>query len=164
MFTIADLRSIAIQIERNGEAAYRQASMKIKDPGLARLLELMAEDEKKHLEWFEKLNVTNNDACEMAEVEKLGQALLQDMMDKQTFALDERQLVETDDILGLLSQSRSFEEDTILFYETLSGFIDDAKVARHLELIIAEERAHAQKLQDFIAAKEDGAKRKAPSA
>ena len=150
MFTIGDLRSIAIQIERNGEATYRRAGDLAKNTELKKLLYWMADEERKHLQWFERLQAPDLVACEMVELENMGQALLQEMMTRQTFSLSEDQLGQSDTVKDLLSHSREFEEDTILFYELLRDFLEDEQAAKHLDLIIAEEREHVQKLNSTV--------------
>lgn len=157
MFTISDLRTIAIQIERNGEAAYRRASARAKDPELKKLLARMADDEQKHLQWFESLKTAETVACELNELETLGQALLQDMMNEQTFSLDETDLARAENMVALLERSHAFEKDTILFYEMLHGFLEEAGAIAHLQRIIEEERAHVRMLREARAQKRDGA-------
>jgi rubrerythrin len=53
MFTIADIRHIAIQIEKNGEETYRKAASEATDPDIGQILGKMADDEKRHAQWFE---------------------------------------------------------------------------------------------------------------
>ncbi len=57
MFTIADIRNIAIQIELNGEKTYRKASEECTDPTMAKIFVKMAEDEKRHAKWFESIGI-----------------------------------------------------------------------------------------------------------
>lgn len=159
MFTIGDLRTIAIQIERNGEETYRRAGDLAKDPELKALLYWMADEEQKHLQWFERLQAPDQVACEMVDLEHMGQALLQEMMTRQTFSLSEDQLGQSETVEDLLLRSREFEEDTILFYELLRDFLEDEQAARQLDLIIAEEREHVQKLRAAVSPKSDGAQR-----
>ena len=147
MFTIADLRSIAEQIERNGAATYRKAGKMATDPELKHLLNWMADEEQRHLQWFEQLSAPSQATCGMAELENMGRALLQEIMTQQTFSLDEHQLNQSDSIADLLAKSKEFEEDTILFYELLRDFLHDEQTVRKLDLIIAEEREHVHRLR-----------------
>ena len=143
MFTIEDIRDIAVQIERNGHKAYRLASRKVKDDSLAKMLAHMADEEKEHEKWFQDLTPTRAKTDGLLELETMGRELLRDMMQDQTFSLDADELADDDTLLAIVSRALEFENDTILFYEMLCGFLDDSEAVGHLEAIIAEERQHA---------------------
>jgi len=149
MFTLTDICNIAIQIERNGEMTYRSASRKISDEQLAQMLAWMADEEARHAQWFRTLNADINlkPSSEHVRIETMGSSLLQEMMKNQTFSLDDTALLAADDILGLLSQSIEFEQDTILFYEMLRSFIDDDDTIDQLNAVIAEEHGHIEQLE-----------------
>jgi rubrerythrin len=151
MFTIADIRNIAIQIERNGEKSYRQAAQAVKDPELRAMFVRMADDEKRHGQWFEKFKESRALSAEQREMEAVGKTILQEMVRDRTFSLDRSELESVDNLEELLITSRGFEEDTILFYEMLSGFIEDSVIRRQLQEIIAEEQHHAEELQKLPA-------------
>lgn len=150
MFTIADIRNIAIQIELNGEKTYRKASEECSDPAMAKIFIQMAEDEKRHAKWFESIRSQKPLTEEQREMEGMGRTILQEMVSTQTFSLDQKNLKKVNNIEGLLEQSRGFEQDTILFYELLSGFIDDNETMQQLETIIFEERRHLAELSQMV--------------
>ena len=150
MFTIRDLCDIAVQIELNGEAVYRQASEVMADPKIEALLHELAEDEKRHAKWFENVGLSHSGTYSDSQLESAGRELLQGMMENQTFSLDTTELTHSEKIEQVISQSVTFEKDTILFYEMLSGFIDDEKVLRQLEEIINEEQSHVEKLKGML--------------
>lgn len=152
MFRITDIRNIAIQIEKNGEASYRLAASRVKDLKIQEILTWMADEEQRHREWFEAIESDTPIPPEQAELEQMGKSLLQDMVANQTFSLDQDKLDHTETIPELLVQAKAFENDTILFYEFLLGLIDDEATARELELIIEEERQHAERLEELVAA------------
>lgn len=148
MFTIDDIRDIAIQIERNGEAAYRSAGKKATDAELAGLLEWMADEEHRHAKWFENLAVKDRIVLpEHRDMEAMGRSLLQEMVKNQTFSLNGEQIETADNMEELLTQSMDFEQDTILFYDMLKSFIDDKQTAAQLDMIIDEERGHVKLLK-----------------
>ena len=147
MFTINDICNIAVQIERNGEAAYRQAAEKAKDPKIEAIFTQMADEEHCHGQWFEALSVERAVASNHQEMEAMGRALLQDMVKDQTFSLEGSTLSKTEKIEAIISQSIRFEEDTVNFYEMLSDFVDDRSVQKVLEVVIEEERQHIVKLR-----------------
>jgi rubrerythrin len=147
MFTITDICNIAIQIERNGEMAYRSAALKSPDPQLAHMLNWMADEEVRHAQWFESMQPAAKASGEYDELETMGRSLLQEMMKNQTFSLDENRLTELDDIVHLLTRCVEFEQDTILFYEMLRSFVDETEVVEQLDAIIAQEHGHVDQLE-----------------
>lgn len=149
MFTVADLRNIAIQIERNGEEAYRKAAASAANPEISKIFTKMADDEKRHAEWFASIETDQELTEEQREMEAVGKTILQDMVKDNTFSLERRELDSIDTLGDLLVKSQGFEQDTILFYEMLSGFIDDDQAMKQLNFIIAEERRHLEALKEM---------------
>jgi rubrerythrin len=147
MFTIGDIRNIAIQIEKNGEETYRNASKAAKDSKVAEMLAWMAEEEKHHAKWFTKLRSSKPLTPEQQEIEAVGRALLQDMIKGNNFLIDENDLKNAKNVEEVIAQSKKFELDTILFYEFLIGFLDDEEAIQQLRNIIEEERNHIMKLE-----------------
>ena len=150
MFTIGDIRNIAIQIERNGEATYRRAAEQASDPELAEAFNRMADDEMRHAQWFETIQTDRELTAEQSELEAVGKSILREMVKDKTFSLDEKNLAKVDNLTDLISESHGFEEDTILFYEMLSGFIDDPYTQEQLSRIITEEKKHSEELKELI--------------
>lgn len=155
MFTIADIREIAVQIEKNGEAAYRKAGDSAADPEIAEIFYWMADEEKRHADWFAAIESAEPLTEEQIELERMGRQLLQEMVADQTFSLEQEQLHKIEAFSEMLSQSQVFEQDTILFYEFLQTMIGDPEASQQLEEIIAEERRHWEQLKEMAAA-DDG--------
>jgi rubrerythrin len=147
MFTLADIRNIAIQIERNGEETYRIAGRASKDPDVARVLEWMADEELHHAQWFESIRSTRPLTQEQREMEAVGRALLQEMIKGNTFLLDRKELEDAEIVMEVIVRSKTFERDTIVFYEFLLSFLDDDESIGQLKKIIEEERSHIIKLE-----------------
>lgn len=147
MFTFGDIRNIAIQIERNGEETYRNASKKAKDPQVAEVLAWMADEEKRHAQWFTNLKSNKTLTPEQREIESVGRSLLQDMIKGNSFLLDENELQNAKNVEEVVAISKSFELDTILFYEFLIGFLDDKEAIGQLRKIIDEEHNHIKQLE-----------------
>ena len=80
----------------------------------------------------------------------MGRNLLQEMIAKETFSLDQDQLVKTENLSELLEQSINFEQDTILFYSFLSSLIEDAQTVTQLDEIISEEKKHVEILNQML--------------
>ncbi|MBM9604079.1 ferritin family protein [Desulfopila inferna] len=150
MFTIADIRHIAIQIERNGEETYRKAAAAAEDPEIAAMLVRMADDEKEHAQWFERINANKKLTAEQREMEAVGKTILQEMVRNRTFSLDQNDLRSVSSLEEILSTSQGFEQDTILFYEMLAGFIEDDETRQQLQSVISEEHKHFEELQTLL--------------
>jgi len=149
MFTVADLRNIAIQIERNGEETYRKAAASAADPEISEIFTKMADDEKRHAAWFESIQTDKELTEEQREMEAVGKTILQEMVKDKTFSLEKKSLENIDSMDDLLIKSLGFEKDTILFYEMLSGFIDDDQTMVQLKSIIYEETRHFEALKEM---------------
>ncbi len=149
MFTLGDIRNIAIQIEKNGEETYRNASKATGDSEVAKILALMADEEKCHANWFTKLESNTPLTAEQREIEQMGRTLLQDMIRGNNFLLDEKELINAAGVEEVIAKSKAFELDTIVFYEFLIGFLDDTEVIGQLRQIIKEERIHIKKLEQI---------------
>lgn len=147
MFTIGDIRNIAIQIEKNGEETYRNAGKAARDPDIARTLAWMAKEEQCHALWFETIRSTKPLTQEHRQVEAMGRTLLQDMVKGNPFLLDQKELEQAGSVMEVLARSKTFERDTITFYEFLLGFLDDEDTIRQLKKIIKEELNHIKELE-----------------
>ena len=147
MFTIGDIRNIAIQIERNGEETYRSAAKAAKDPEVAKVLNWMADEEGRHAKWFSNFRSSKPLTAEQQEIEAVGRTLLQDMIKGNNFLLDQNELQNAKSAEEVVAKSKAFELDTILFYEFLVNFLDDQETIVQLKKIIEEERNHINQLE-----------------
>ena len=149
MFSIREIFDLAIQIEKNGEAFYRDALKEISNPSLRSLLEWLADQEVKHSSWFsekkEKLGTKGDDL----QLDEMAGTMLQEVLGDQSFSLKEADLSKIDDIDALLKLAIEFEKDSIVFYEMIEGFIDDVDTSTKLNEIIEEENHHIQLLQEY---------------
>ncbi len=147
MFSVADIRNIAVQIEKNGEETYRNASLVSAHPEVAAILARMAEDERRHAEWFAAIRSEKPLSEEQREIEAMGRTLLQDMVKGNTFLLEQGELERAKSVAEVLARAKSFEQDTILFYQFIQGLLDEPDAAHWLDRIIAEERNHILHLE-----------------
>ncbi len=147
MFTNVDVRNIAVQIERNGEETYRAAAKQATDENIAEILLLMADEERRHCQWFEALELEEkNMSAEQQEIASMGRNLLQEMVKSQTFSLELGSLSQADHLDMVFSQCKEFEHDTIDFYQFLKGIIEDSEAVQQVDVIIAEERLHIEQI------------------
>jgi rubrerythrin len=150
LFSTVEILDIAIGIEQNGEAVYRDALEIISEPRLVDLLTWMADEEVKHSKWFSDLK--QNVATESANpfVEEMGRELFNDLLGEKSFSHKEVDFSKVEQIDDLMEIFVEFEKDSILFYELLEPFIEDESTLENLKKIIAEENNHITRLQDFI--------------
>jgi rubrerythrin len=150
LFSTVEILDIAIGIEQNGEAVYRDALEIISEPRLVDLLTWMADEEVKHSKWFSDLK--QNVATESANpfVEEMGRELFNDLLGEKSFSHKEVDFSKVEQIDDLMEIFVEFEKDSILFYELLEPFIEDESTLENLKKIIAEENNHIARLQDFI--------------
>ncbi len=153
MFTMRDLRTIAIKIERNGEKLYRKVSSLVKDSEAAELLEWLADQEVEHAKWFKNLPVSDTVQQGFAQLEALGSELIKDAMGHKTFGLDQDRLLDAGRWSEILELAIEMEKETITFYELLKAFIEEKTAIAQLEAIIKEENRHVQKLNDLLIGK-----------
>jgi rubrerythrin len=151
MFTLSDICNIAVQIELNGERIYRAAGGNADDTQMAQVFNWMADEELRHAQWFESLNLPFQVPPGHEEIESMGRSLLQEMVKDQTFSLEDDHVQTVVDLDGLFEMSMEFEQDTILFYETLRSFVDDADTVEQLNRVISEERGHVRQLESMRA-------------
>ncbi len=147
MFTVADIRNIAIQIEKNGAETYQNASNTVKDRHISEALAWMANEEIHHIKWFEKLNGDVTITAEQQKIEAMGKSLLQDMIKGNSFLIEQSELENAKSVGAVISRSIELEQDTILFYEFLLGLLEDEQAVKQLKIIIEEERNHINQLE-----------------
>jgi rubrerythrin len=151
LFSIAEIVDIAVQIEKNGEATYRNAVQKISDPSLVRLLEWMADEEANHIQWLLDLKQKVDSDTENSFAQNMPRHLLNDTIGNQRFSLAEIDFSQIDNISDLIDIFIEFERDSILFYEMLKPFVLAADARSLLDQIIAEETLHIEKLEEVMA-------------
>jgi rubrerythrin len=149
LFAVEEILDMAIRIEKNGEAVYRNAVEKISNPALLSLLEWMADEEVKHAQWFLELKEEAATPAKNPFVQEMGREFITGILGEQSFSLKEVDFSRIDRINDLIDILIEFEEDGILFYEMLQPFIQDRETLVQLNKIIAEEKSHIEQLREF---------------
>ncbi len=150
MFSLKDIIDIAVQIEQNGEKIYRCAAEKIQNSSLSTLLQWLADEEVKHVEWFAALKDKIADTGEHPEQEKFGRALLQNAVGTHSLALEDADFSAMEQVQDLINLVMEFENDTVLFYKMLQPLIEDQETLDQLHAIIKEEEDHALRLKKVL--------------
>ena len=150
MFTMSDVVDLAVRIERNGEQIYREAARAADDPEIERILDWLADEEAEHALWFASLKVPQTALEDTSPLAKMGQAMLEDIMTGRCFSLEHVDFSAVDSIHQVITASLELENDTKMFYELISAFVDSEDVKKRLDLIIMEETGHVRQLTALL--------------
>jgi rubrerythrin len=150
MFTSRDVLDLAVQIEKNGEKIYRGALQKVTNREIKSLLQRLADDEARHVDWFSDFKESNEETPGDPELETMGRSILLGVLGDQSFSLKEADFSRMERIKDLFKVAIEFEKDTVLFYEMLRAMIDDDQTSADLDGIIAEENRHIELLDEFL--------------
>jgi rubrerythrin len=149
MFTLEEICDLGIQIEKNGEKFYRDALKQAWSEPLASMLQMLAEEELKHVEFFVRLKAASHRKGGDPELEAMGKSMLQEVLGSQTFSLKEADLSKIGSIEQLRRTALEFEKDTIIFYEMIRSFVMDKETADQLDAIIEEENRHVRLFENY---------------
>ena len=152
MFSAIEIIDLAIKLEKNGEAVYRDAIGKVSKPGLAPLLDWMADEEVKHAGWFADLKHNLETKKENPFGEEMSRELFNEMLGEKNFSLKEVDFSSIEDLEDLTAVFIEFEKDFI-FYEVLKPFVEDPVARQYLQKIIDEEKHHIELLKNVTATK-----------
>ena len=155
MFTAEEILDMAIRIERNGEQTYREAVEKAANPAIASLLGWMADEEKRHADFFLQTKESIGASEKNPVADAFGHEILDKLLKNQSFSLDEVDFGRIEQVKDLIEVFIEFEEDTVLFYQMLESFLQDDGARLELHRIIDEEKRHIQKLKDFLTSKSE---------
>ena len=148
MFSIREIIEMAIQLEKNAEAFYREALAKMSTPVLEPVLVCLADEEREHAEWFERLKGLVEKAEADGKRGEISGAALRGLVGDQKFSLADVDLSEIDNPQALLELAVEHEKDTILFYQMLQSFIHSPETTKELDEIIAQEDQHIKLLKE----------------
>ena len=150
MFSANEILDMAIQLEKNGEAIYRDTATMISDEELVSLLKWMADEEVKHADWFAEQK-QKSDSFEDSSIEQeMGTHILNSLLSQQNFSLGDIDFSTVTEVDRLIELFIEFEKDTILFYEMLEPFVKNAPARTRLKEIISEEHKHVNQLEGFL--------------
>ncbi len=154
MFFANELLDMAIKLENNGEAVYRDAIEKVSQPELVSLLEWMADEEVKHADFFSDLKLKIETARQNPFMAEMSRELFDDLLGDKNFSLKEIDFSSIENSDELIAIFIEFEKDSVIFYKVLEPFVEDSAALEQLKKIIDEENRHIQRLQEFIGRQE----------
>ena len=153
MFSAKEIIDLAIKLEKNGEAVYRDAIGKVSNPELVPLLEWMADEEVKHANWFADLKHNLETRNENPFAEEMSRELFNEMLGEKNFSLKDVDFSSIDTVQQLIEVFIEFEKDSIIFYEVLKPFVEDPASRKYLQKIIEEEKHHIDRLKEVSGTK-----------
>ncbi len=153
MFTAHEILDLAIQLEENGEAVYREAAGQASNADIRELLLWMAEEEVKHTRWFTELKQEIQSRSFNPFMEEMSRKVFGGIMGDKSFSHREVNFAAIERTEDLIKIFIEFEKDTVIFYETLIPFIEDSHTLHYVTQIIAEENNHIKKLHELLADK-----------
>jgi rubrerythrin len=148
MFSIREIIDMAIQLEKNAETFYRAAVAKMSTPSLEPVLICLADEERDHAEWFEKLKRLAEEAETGGQRGEINAEALRSLVGDQKFSLAEVDLSKIESAQELIELAIEHEKDTIIFYQMLQSFMDNPETIKELDEIIAEEDQHIKLLME----------------
>ena len=154
MFSAKEILDLAIKLEKNGEAVYRDAIAQVANPDLVPLLEWMADEEVKHADWFAELKHKLETKNDNPFAEEMSRELFNEMLGEKNFSLRDVDFSTIDNSETLIQVFIEFEKDSIIFYEVLKPFVEDPVARQSLQKIIDEEKRHIEHLEGMTDSKQ----------
>ena len=150
MFKAFEILDIAVKLEKNAEKIYRHQQQEMNDDALRELMQWVADEEKRHKEWFTNLQKQIQINEEDAIIKEMSDVLLKDFVGKAAFSLEDAEFDKIKNIKDLVAVFIEFENDTILFYELIRSFVTDEEAIAKLDQIILEEKQHIKRFEAFL--------------
>ena len=150
-FNEIEAAKIAQNMETNGLAFYQRAAAKANDPAVKKLFLGLADDETRHLAWFqeleEQLHTERRDGPGYTDDAEIG-AYISGLLQTQVFGdeSDVARLADAADDTAALAVGMKAERDSIVFYQEMLDFVDSKVARKTFEKILEEERRHLRLL------------------
>ncbi|MGQ9860335.1 MAG: ferritin-like domain-containing protein [Thermodesulfobacteriota bacterium] len=155
IFQVNEVVSVAVEIEKKGEAFYRDMAQRAKSPRVKEALEFLAAEEVKHQRVFSQM------LSRMAPLQPPAGSLEADYWAYVNDLIDSHFLFDAPQAKKILSSVASdkealhlamgFEKESILFFTEMKALVP-AEEAGGVEACIQEERKHLRKLAQLIKA------------
>ena len=154
MFTAHEILDLAIQIEENGEAVYREAAGQSENSDIREMLLWMAEEEVKHTRWFTELKEEIETRSINPFMEEMSRKVFGGILGDKSFSHREVNFADIERTEDLIKIFIEFEKDSVRFYEVLEPFIGDPVSLEGIKKIISEENCHIKRLQELMGRRE----------
>jgi rubrerythrin len=132
----------AIQMEKDGEAFYRELATKSENVGIVRILTMLADDEAKHCDVLQQM--ATQASPEMPETSVLTDA-------KNVFAQMQVSDLDVNGLqVDLYLKAQDIERQSLAFYEEKAEQVTDPSAKALLLKIAEEERRHYRLLDNIV--------------
>jgi len=143
-YTWSQLVEMSIDMERRGEAFYREAVAEAHEERVKALLQALARDERGHAEMFSSLLPEREETRGIVPEE--SQPYIESIVRTSVQAyLSRLGQVAKGSSMEVLDFALGFEKETLLFYYSLRDYVARSAVPT-IERIIAEEKTHIQRI------------------
>jgi rubrerythrin len=140
-----DIFEYAMQMEKDGEAYYRDLAAKCSMSGLEKILTMLADDESVHYNVFKNLKDHSATKLQGSTVVKDAKNVFAEMKDKETgFNLEGSEI-------DLYKKAIEIENKSEDFYREKADEVESEEAKRLLLEIAEEERNHAFLLENMVA-------------
>jgi rubrerythrin len=131
-----------IKMESDGEKFYRDLAAKVTNKGLNHILTMLADDEVKHRQIFEKLKEESVETMEDTKILPNAKNVFE--------TIDTGNVAENVDQIELYEQAAQVEEDSAKFYIEKAGELDNESAKKLFLRIAEEEKKHKHLLENII--------------
>lgn len=138
-----DILAFAMQMEKDGEAYYRQLAHRTSNTGLRTILNMLADEEVKHQQTLSDFQDAKA-AVPPCEVLVRAKNIFAEMDADQSALSDESGQVD------LYRKALSLEEQSRAFYQEKASELDDERQAAVFQDLAREEARHAFLLQNIV--------------
>lgn len=148
IFDAGEVFEMAVKMEKNGAAFYRQAANKVKDAENKKLLLTLADMEVDHEKTFKdlrrELEADNPDYFDPAGE---AAAYLKAIVDIQVFF---KRDIDLSSMKSIFTEAIMAEKDSIVFYVGIKAMVPDKNGKMKIETIIKEEMGHIRMLSERL--------------
>jgi rubrerythrin len=137
-----ELFDIAIKMETEGAAFYRDLAKKTNSNGFRSIFTMLAEDEDRHKATFEAMKANTTVPASTSDASVRATEIFK-QFSKDDFLQEEKQL-------SVYEEALEIELKSIEFYSEQHDLVSDVKQKRALAKIIEEERRHYDLIDDII--------------
>lgn len=148
IFNAGEVFEMAIKMEKNGAAFYRQAAEAIKNDEHKRLLLSLAEMEVDHEKTFNGLRQElGADNPDYFDPDGEAAAYLKSIVDTEVFF---KRDIDLSSMKTILREAIMAEKDSVVFYLGIKAMVPDENGKKKVEAIIKEEMGHIRLLSELL--------------
>ncbi len=149
MFNAGEVFEMAVKMEQNGAAFYRQAADKVKNQEHKKLLLSLADMEVDHEKTFQGLRRDlGADNPDYFDPSGDAAAYLKAIVDTEVFF---KRDIDFSSMESIYTEAIMAEKDSIVFYVGIKAMVPDEGGKKKIEAIIREEMGHIRMLSELLA-------------